>query len=63
MEASKIMCKAYAEAIKIYSNAFSKDPEFYEFYKTLEVYKNSLPKQNIIISTKDNDFLKRLKKN
>lgn len=63
MEASKIMGKADAEAIKIYSNAFSKDPEFYEFYKTLEVYKNSLPKQNIIISTKDNDFLKRLKKN
>ena len=62
MEASKIMGKADAEAIKIYSKAFMKDPKFYEFYKTLEVYKNSLPEQKIIISTKDNEFLKELKK-
>ena len=63
MEASKIMGKADAKAIKIYSNAFSKDPKFYEFYKTLEVYKKSLPKQNMIISTKNNDFLKGIKEN
>ena len=62
MEASKIMGKADAEAIKIYSKAFSKDPKFYEFYKTLEVYKTSLPEQKMIISTKDNEFLKGLKK-
>ena len=62
MEASKIMGKADAEAIKMYSRAFSKDPKFYEFYKTLEVYKNALPEQKIIISTKDNEFLKGLKK-
>ena len=62
MEASRIMGKADAVAIKTYSKAFSKDPKFYEFYKTLEVYKNSLPEQKIIISTKDNDFLKGLKK-
>ncbi len=63
MKASKIMGKADAESIKIYSRAFSKDPKFYEFYKTLEVYKKSLPKQNLIISTKDNEFLKRIKNN
>jgi len=61
-EASKIMGKADAEVIKIHSRAFSKDPKFYEFYKTLEIYKNTLPKQKIIISTKDNDFLQRIKK-
>jgi len=62
MNASKIMGKADAEATKIYSNAFSKDPKFYDFYKTMEVYKNTLPKQKIIINTKNNSFLDKLKK-
>ena len=60
-EASKIIGKAEAKAIKIHSDAFSKDPKFYEFYKTMQVYQKTLPEQNIIISTKDNDFLKGLK--
>lgn len=62
MNASKIMGRADAEATKIYSNAFSKDPKFYDFYKTMEVYKNTLPKQKIIINTKNNSFLDKLKK-
>ena len=62
MEASRIKGKADAESTRIYSNSFSKDAKFYEFYKTLQVYKKSLPKQKILISTKDNEFLKILKK-
>jgi len=62
MEASKIIGRAEGQAIKIYSSAFSKDLKFYDFYKTMEVYKKTLPEQNIIISTKDNEFLSKLKK-
>lgn len=63
MDANKIIGKADATATKIYSNAFSKDQNFYDFYKTLDVYKNTLPNQKLIISTKDNIFLQKLKKN
>lgn len=62
MEASKVIGKAEAEAIRIHSSAFSKDKEFYGFYRTMQVYKNTLPNQKIIISTKDNSFLSGIKK-
>ncbi|WP_375359230.1 protease modulator HflC [Candidatus Tisiphia endosymbiont of Neophilaenus lineatus] len=34
------------EAAKIYNLAYSVDPEFYKFYRSLEVYKNSLKKDD-----------------
>lgn len=61
MNANKIMGRADAEATKIYSNAFSKDAKFYDFYRTMQIYKTTLPKQEIIISTKDNSFLRKMK--
>ena len=63
MEANKIMGRADAEATKIYSNAFSKDAKFYDFYRTMQIYKTTLPQQEIVISTKDNSFLKKMKFN
>ena len=63
MEANKIMGRADAEATKIYSNAFSKDAKFYDFYRTMQIYKTTLPQQDIVISTKDNSFLKKMKFN
>lgn len=61
MEANKIKGKAEAEAIKIHNSAFSKDPKFYDFYRTMQVYQKTMPEQNMIISTKDNEFLQKLK--
>ena len=61
MEANKIIGKAEAEAINIHAKAFSKDEKFYNFYRTMQVYQKTLPEQKIIISTKDNKFLKELK--
>jgi membrane protease subunit HflC len=47
-----------AEAIQLYSQVYSQDRDFYEFYKSLEVYKNSLTyKLSLIVSTRSN-FLK-----
>ncbi len=50
-----------AKAIEIYGKAFSEDKEFYEFYRTLNAYKDSLSNKTKIILTPDNRFLKYFK--
>ena len=60
MEANKIKGKADAEAIRIHNSAFSKDQKFYEFYRTMDVF-SKMPEQKMIVSTKDNEFLSKLK--
>jgi len=49
-----------AEAISLYAKAYGKDRDFYEFYKSLEVYKNSLDKNSSLVMSSDNKFLKYL---
>lgn len=50
-----------AEATSIYSAIYSKDPDFYEFYKSMQVYKNTLNKDDTrIILSPDNKFFKYL---
>ena len=56
-----IMGKADAQAIKIYADAYSKDPEFYSFLKTLESYEKNLEKNGTVILSTDSDYLKYLK--
>lgn len=54
--------KADAKATAIYAAAYNRDPEFYSFLKTLDIYKKSFDSTNtLIMSTKNNDFLKYLK--
>jgi membrane protease subunit HflC len=43
---------------KIFAEAFSKDPEFFAFYRSMEAYKNSITdKDTSLILTPDNQFL------
>jgi membrane protease subunit HflC len=49
-----------ALASKIYADAFSQDPEFYEFYRTLEVYRQALKEQTSFILNKEDAFFKYL---
>ncbi len=60
--AQEIKGKADATAINIYANAYNKDPEFYEFLKTLETYEKTIDNKNTIIMTTDSDYYKFLKK-
>jgi len=60
-QAQEIMGKADAEAIKIYAEAYSRDPEFYSFLKTLESYEKNLEKAGTIILSTDSEYLKYLK--
>jgi len=61
-QAQEIRGKADAKATKIYGDAFSKDPEFYSFFKTLELYREQQHKKTRMIFTTESDFYKYLKK-
>lgn len=51
--------KADAEAAAIYTKAYTQDPQFYEFWKSLESYKNTMGKFDGTFST-DMDYFKYL---
>ncbi len=60
--AQKIIGKADAKAIKIYADAYNRDPEFYQFLKTLETYEKTIDEKNTLIMTTDSDYYKFIKK-
>ena len=60
-DAQRIKGEADGRATAIYGEAFSKDPDFYAFMNTLEIYPATLRKSRLILST-DSDFLKYLKR-
>lgn len=55
----EIKGRADAEATRIYAEAYSLDSEFYAFMKSLDVYKSSLGKAQLVLST-DSRFLEYL---
>ncbi|MFQ6070558.1 MAG: protease modulator HflC [Candidatus Aminicenantales bacterium] len=59
--AQEIMGKADAEATKIYARAYNRDPEFYQFMKTLETYKQSLAENTWLLLSTESEFLRYLK--
>ena len=59
--AQEIKGKADAEATIIYADAYGRDPEFYSFVQTLEIYRDTLDKDNSLIISTDSEFLKYLK--
>ena len=58
LTSQEIMGKADAKAMDIYATAYSKDSEFYNYYKTLETYKKTLDPSTVFILSTDNKFLK-----
>jgi modulator of FtsH protease HflC len=49
-------------ATQIYSKAYSKDPEFYAFYRSLQAYERSIGKDgDLLVVTPDGEFFKYLK--
>ena len=59
--AQKIKGDADAEATIIYAEAYGKDPEFYSFVQTLEIYREALDKNSSLILSTYSEFLKYLK--
>ncbi|QUJ67699.1 protease modulator HflC [Photobacterium sp. GJ3] len=53
---------AEAKAADIYATAFNKDPEFYNFLRSLKAYENSFSsKQDILVVDPNSDFFKYMK--
>jgi modulator of FtsH protease HflC len=59
--AQEIMGAADAESTFLYAEAFSVDPEFYSFVKTLEIYGESFDKTSSVVLSTDSELLKYLK--
>lgn len=51
-----------AEAVKIYAQSLSEDPNFYQFLKTMEVYKNSIQERTKFLMSSDGELFKFFKK-
>jgi membrane protease subunit HflC len=60
-DAQTIKGEADAEATQIYADAYGKDPEFYAFLKTMELYKATLEKDSTMILSTDSELMKYLK--
>jgi membrane protease subunit HflC len=59
--AQEIKGAADAESTRIFAEAFGRDPEFYSFSKTLELYSEALDKDSELILSTDSEFFKYLK--
>lgn len=58
-DASRIRGEGDAKAMEIYSAAYSKSPQFYEFYKSLQSYKQSFAsKDDVLILKPEGEFFK-----
>ena len=61
-DAQKVKGEGDAKAAALYAEAFSKSPEFYAFYRSLEAYRNSFASKNDVLVVEPNsDFFKYLK--
>jgi membrane protease subunit HflC len=50
-----------AKAVRIFAEAYGRDPSFYEFVRTLESYRKSMHAGTSVILSPDSDFLRLLK--
>jgi membrane protease subunit HflC len=59
-KAQDLMGKADASASRIYADAYSRDPEFYQFLKTMETYRNTVNADSTFLLSTDGEFFKYL---
>lgn len=53
-----------AEAIKSFAASFGKDPEFFDFYRSLQAYKKAISKDSTkMVLSMDSEFMKYFRKN
>lgn len=61
-DALRVRGEGDALATQTYAKAYSKDPEFYAFYRSLQAYERSLGKDgDLLVVTPDGEFFKYLK--
>jgi len=61
-EAQNTKGQGDAKAAEVYSQAYSKNPEFYAFYRSLEAYRNSFKnKSDVMVLEPSSDFFKYMR--
>lgn len=61
-KAEELRGEGDAEAARIYAEAFSQNPEFYAFYKSMQAYQNSFNKKSdVLVLDPSSDFFKYMK--
>jgi membrane protease subunit HflC len=60
-KAQEIMGKADGESTRIYAEAYGRDPELYQFLKTMETYRKTLASDTTLILSTDGEFFRFLK--
>jgi len=56
----EIKGKADGEAANIYAGAYNKNPSFYRFMRTMEIYKETLDDETVLVLSTEGEFLKFL---
>ncbi len=60
-DGQKIRGAGDAKAAEIYANAYTKDPEFYAFYRSIDAYKKSVGKAgDVLVLDPNNEFFRYL---
>jgi membrane protease subunit HflC len=60
-DAQRLRGEGDSQASRIFAQAYTKSPEFYSFYRSLQAYRNSLAREgDVWVVTPDGDFFKYL---
>jgi modulator of FtsH protease HflC len=59
-DAETIRAEGEAEAAKLYNNSFSKDPNFYSLFRTLESYKKTINEKSVVVLPSDSPYARLL---
>jgi modulator of FtsH protease HflC len=58
-DAEELRGSGDARSAEIYANAYTRNPEFYDFYRSLNAYKSSFKgKEDVLLLQPDSDFFK-----
>jgi membrane protease subunit HflC len=62
-DAQRIRGEGDKQASEIYARTYNRDPEFYQFYRSLQAYRASIGRdQDILVITPDSDFFRYLQR-
>ena len=62
-DAQRMRGEGDAQSTDIYARTYSRDPEFYRFYRSLQAYRNSLGRDtDVIVISPDSEFFHYLQK-
>lgn len=59
-DANEIIGEGEAEAARIYNDAFGRDPEFYQLYRTLQSYEKTIGDETVIVLPSDSPYARIL---